>query len=119
MPSDRCYTVRTLAAYLQVSNKTIYRMAADGELPAFKLRGKWRFRPADINRWTASLRRQETEGGHEDGNQENADPGTQEGSQGNHAPNGADETHATPEEPARPSGSGDAGVEEPAPVAGA
>lgn len=44
-------TVRDVAAYLNVDEKTIYRLAARGELPGFKVAGAWRFQLVDIKRW--------------------------------------------------------------------
>ena len=44
-------TVREVAAYLNVNEKTVYRLAQRRELPGFKVAGAWRFRPEDINRW--------------------------------------------------------------------
>jgi len=34
-----------------VAEKTVYVMAQNREIPAFKVRGQWRFRRDDINRW--------------------------------------------------------------------
>lgn len=44
-------TVRDVADVLKVGTKTVYTMAQNGELPAFKVGGQWRFRRADIDRW--------------------------------------------------------------------
>ena len=44
-------TVREVAAYLNVGEKTIYRLAQRGELPGFKVAGTWRFRHADMDAW--------------------------------------------------------------------
>lgn len=44
-------TVRQVAAYLNVNEKTVYRLAQKRELPAFKVAGAWRFKPEDIERW--------------------------------------------------------------------
>lgn len=41
-------TVRQIAAYLNVNEKTVYRLAQRRELPGFKVAGAWRFRPEDI-----------------------------------------------------------------------
>jgi excisionase family DNA binding protein len=30
---------------------TVYTMAQQGELPAFKVRGQWRFRRTDLDAW--------------------------------------------------------------------
>jgi excisionase family DNA binding protein len=44
-------TVREVASYLNVDEKTIYRLAKRGELPGFKVAGTWRFKKEDIDRW--------------------------------------------------------------------
>ncbi len=44
-------TVREVATYLNVDEKTIYRLAKRGDLPGFKVAGTWRFKKADINEW--------------------------------------------------------------------
>ncbi|WP_308340119.1 helix-turn-helix domain-containing protein [Thiolapillus sp.] len=36
---------------MKVGEKTVYSMARTGELPAFKVRGQWRFSRKDINSW--------------------------------------------------------------------
>jgi len=47
-------TVRDVAAYLNVNEKTVYRLAQRRELPGFKVAGAWRFRPEDIEKWVAA-----------------------------------------------------------------
>lgn len=44
-------TVREVASYLNVDEKTIYRLAKRGDLPGFKVAGTWRFKKGDINEW--------------------------------------------------------------------
>jgi excisionase family DNA binding protein len=43
-------TLHELAQYLQLMEKTAYRLAADGTLPGFKVGGSWRFM-TDIDDW--------------------------------------------------------------------
>lgn len=50
MPSE-ILTLKDVAEYLKVAEKTVYRLAGDGKLPAFKVGGSWRFRRVDIDRW--------------------------------------------------------------------
>lgn len=45
-------TVREVAEYLKVKDRTIYRLVANGEMPCFKVDGSWRFRRAEFDRWT-------------------------------------------------------------------
>ena len=51
-------TVDQVAAYLQVSNRTVYSMAAGGRLPAAKVGDQWRFYRPEIDRWLMVLSRQ-------------------------------------------------------------
>lgn len=44
-------TLDEVAAYLKAGKRTIYRLAASGEIPAFKLGGTWRFSRSDIESW--------------------------------------------------------------------
>lgn len=44
-------TIRDVASTLKLAEKTVYAMAAAGEIPAFKVRGQWRARRADFERW--------------------------------------------------------------------
>ena len=47
-------TIREVAEYLKLTEKTAYRLAADGKLPGFKVGGAWRFKKADIDSWIES-----------------------------------------------------------------
>ena len=44
-------TLRQVADFLKVTERTIYRLAAAKQIPAFKVGGTWRFSRADINQW--------------------------------------------------------------------
>jgi excisionase family DNA binding protein len=44
-------TVRDVAGFLSVDEKTIYRLAQQGKLPGFKVAGTWRFQLQDIEGW--------------------------------------------------------------------
>ncbi|MBX3694748.1 MAG: helix-turn-helix domain-containing protein [Steroidobacteraceae bacterium] len=44
-------TVREVAAYLNVDEKTVYRLAQRADLPGFKVAGTWRFKKRDIDEW--------------------------------------------------------------------
>lgn len=44
-------TLREVAAYLRLAEKTTYRYAAEGKLPGFKVGGAWRFRKSVIEQW--------------------------------------------------------------------
>ena len=58
-PDGDILTLDEVAAYLKAGKRTIYRLAASGEIPAFKLGGTWRFSLADIDRW---IKQQSMEG---------------------------------------------------------
>jgi len=51
-------TVRDVAGFLSVDEKTIYRLAQQGKLPGFKVAGTWRFQLADIQSWIDLQKRQ-------------------------------------------------------------
>lgn len=44
-------TIKQVADYLKVTERTIYRLAAAKKIPAFKVGGTWRFRKVDIDSW--------------------------------------------------------------------
>ena len=47
-------TVRDVAKFLSVDEKTIYRLVSKGELPGFKVLGSWRFQKSDLDSWIES-----------------------------------------------------------------
>jgi excisionase family DNA binding protein len=49
--TDEILTVDEVATYLKVGKRTVYRLAASGIIPAFKLGGTWRFRRTDLDAW--------------------------------------------------------------------
>jgi excisionase family DNA binding protein len=44
-------TIKEVANFLKVTERTIYRLAAAKQIPAFKVGGSWRFSQADIVEW--------------------------------------------------------------------
>lgn len=44
-------TVKEVAAWLRVDPQQVYRMAQKGEVPAFKVRGAWRFSRRLLEEW--------------------------------------------------------------------
>ena len=48
---DEILTLPEVAQLLKVAEKTVYTMAQKSQLPAFKVRGQWRFKRVDIDRW--------------------------------------------------------------------
>ena len=48
---DEILTLPDVAQLLKVAEKTVYTMAQKAELPAFKVRGQWRFKRVDLDLW--------------------------------------------------------------------
>ena len=48
---ENMLTLPEVATLLQVSLRTVYRLAQDGCIPAFKVGQAWRFRSGDIQAW--------------------------------------------------------------------
>src|SRR5687768_10212389 len=46
-------TIRDVAEALKVAEKTVYAMASEGEIPAFRVRSQWRIRRIDFEAWLA------------------------------------------------------------------
>jgi len=49
--SDEILTLKEVADYLKLAEKTAYRLAAEGKLPGFKVGGSWRFKKEDVLQW--------------------------------------------------------------------
>lgn len=49
--SDEILTIKEVADYLKVNERTIYRLAASKKIPAFKVGNAWRFRLSEIDEW--------------------------------------------------------------------
>ena len=49
--TNEILTVKEVAEYLKVNERTIYRLASSGELPAFRVGSSWRFRLNEIDIW--------------------------------------------------------------------
>jgi len=52
--TDEILTLKEVAEYLKLAEKTAYRLAADGKLPGFKVGGSWRFKREDVLSWIES-----------------------------------------------------------------
>ncbi len=48
---DRLMTVKQVAGYLNVNERTVLKLVADGALPGMKVGNQWRFRKAMIDTW--------------------------------------------------------------------
>ncbi|NKL02981.1 helix-turn-helix domain-containing protein [Rhizobium leguminosarum bv. viciae] len=53
MSDDEILTIKELASYLKIAEKTAYRFVSEGRIPGFKVGGSWRFRRSEIKRWIA------------------------------------------------------------------
>lgn len=50
MPEE-IMTLKEVAEYLKLAEKTAYRLAAEGKIPGFKVGGSWRFKKDAIENW--------------------------------------------------------------------
>ena len=49
--SDSILTIKDVADYLKVNERTIYRLTASGELPGFKVGNSWRFKQSELEQY--------------------------------------------------------------------
>ena len=49
--ADEILTLKEVAAYLKLTEKTAYRLVSEGKLPGFKVGGSWRFKRDDLDAW--------------------------------------------------------------------
>jgi excisionase family DNA binding protein len=57
--ADQILTLKEVAAYLKLAEKTAYRLASEGKLPGFKVGGSWRFKSSDLEAWIEKQKRKE------------------------------------------------------------
>lgn len=62
IPDGEILTLDEVAAYLRAGKRTVYRLAQNGEIPAFKVGGTWRFRRSELDRWTDANSNQRSPG---------------------------------------------------------
>lgn len=55
--TDQILTLKEVAAYLKLAEKTAYRLASEGKLPGFKVGGSWRFKREDLEAWIEKQKR--------------------------------------------------------------
>lgn len=48
---NRLMTIEEVAAYMQVSRFTVYRLAKERSMPATRIGRQWRFQKEEIDRW--------------------------------------------------------------------
>ncbi len=59
-------TIKEVAEYLKLTEKTAYRLVAEGKIPGFKVGGSWRFTRREIDAWIAKqLKQQEHDKQHQ------------------------------------------------------
>ncbi|ABI39851.1 phage transcriptional regulator, AlpA [Shewanella sp. MR-4] len=55
--TEQILTLKEVATYLKVAEKTAYRLASEGKLPGFKVGGSWRFKKDDLEKWIEHAKR--------------------------------------------------------------
>lgn len=53
-------TIKEVAEYLKVNERTIYRLAASNDLPGFRVGNAWRFKRSDLDTWVLKQTEQPT-----------------------------------------------------------
>jgi excisionase family DNA binding protein len=56
--SAQILTVKEVADYLKINERTVYRMAAGDKIPAFKVGASWRFKLVELEEWIKSQHNQ-------------------------------------------------------------
>jgi excisionase family DNA binding protein len=49
--TEQIMTLKEVAQYLKLTEKTAYRLAANKKIPGFKVGGSWRFKMSDLQDW--------------------------------------------------------------------
>ncbi len=62
-------TIREVADYLKVTERTIYRLAGAKKIPAFQVGGTWRFSRQEIDQWIKRQTNDDTSGDGSKGNE--------------------------------------------------
>jgi len=57
---ERMMTVKEVAAYLKLNPITVYRYAAQGKIPGFKVGSSWRFKKEILDEWVVTEARRYT-----------------------------------------------------------
>ena len=56
---DQILTLREVATYLKLAQKTPYKLAAEGKLLSFKVGGRWCCKTEHIDRWIEEKKNKE------------------------------------------------------------
>jgi excisionase family DNA binding protein len=59
---ETLWTIADVARFLSVTEKTAYRLAQSGRIPAFKVGWVWRFREVEIRSWLEAHRQPDETG---------------------------------------------------------
>lgn len=51
MKNEEIMTIKEVARYLKMTEKTIYALAQKRKIPAVKIGGTWRFKKSLIDKW--------------------------------------------------------------------
>ncbi|WNZ55592.1 helix-turn-helix domain-containing protein [Microbulbifer sp. MKSA007] len=62
--TEQILTVKQVADYLKVNERTVYRMASGSKIPAFKVGASWRFKQTEIELWIKEQHNQQDETPH-------------------------------------------------------
>jgi excisionase family DNA binding protein len=60
--SDEILTIKEVADFLMVNERTVYGLAAAKKIPTFKVGTAWRFKKNEIDKWIAEQSSQGKEG---------------------------------------------------------
>ncbi len=56
--ADEILTIKEVADYLKLTERTLYRLVQEGKIPGFKVGNSWRFKRVDIERWIEAQKEQ-------------------------------------------------------------
>lgn len=56
--SEQIMTVKDVASYLKLNERTVYRITTAAKIPAFKVGTSWRFKKEEIDIWIAQQHNQ-------------------------------------------------------------
>jgi excisionase family DNA binding protein len=51
VPDERFMTLKEVAEYLHLNERTVYKWAQEGTIPGSKLGSTWRFRRSEVDLW--------------------------------------------------------------------
>ena len=63
MDEDEILTLKEVADYLKLTERTLYRLTQEGDVPGFKVGNSWRFRLRDIDAWIEERKAEVRRGG--------------------------------------------------------